>query len=418
MRRCSPRQFSCALAATTFAAFDAVESQSVRDSAGIQIVENRAAGLGASRAWRIDPQPIVTIGGQTADRDTLNELNLVMGITRLSDGRYAVGVQASNAVRFYDARGKYLGFAGRRGEGPGEFQQIMGVRALKGDTLFVTDLGEVELFAPNGRFARQGATRARADRFIYPSVVFSDGSYLGAARDDPAVPAAGQRRQQWPLVKVSPDGSKQTTVATMLSPEQKFDGRYPFGTMLVFSESSQLAGGSERFFISCPIEGEIDEYDLAGQRVRRIRLPNRNERPSDQAIREYREYVMASPGENGRPMPPAMKARFAEMLEKATYAARFPSIGRLLVDKVGNLWIQRYDYHSVFRTPGPVRTQTMTVASRWDVVDANGRWITTVDLPARFTPVEIGADYVAGLARDEDEVEQVRIYRLRKPDTP
>jgi hypothetical protein len=24
-------------------------------------------------------------------------------------------------------------------------------------------------------------------------------------------------------------------------------------------------------------------------------------------------------------------------------------------------------------------------------------------------------DYVAGVARDEDEVEQVRVYRLRKP---
>jgi hypothetical protein len=73
---------------------------------------------------------------------------------------------------------------------------------------------------------------------------------------------------------------------------------------------------------------------------------------------------------------------------------------------------------SVFRTPGPVRTQTMAVATRWDVIDANGRWITTVDLPERFTPVEIGADYVAGPARDEDEVEQVLVYRLRKPDSP
>ena len=102
-----------------------VSSQVVRDSGGIQIVENRSPGLTAARAWRIDPTPILAIGGQQADTDTLNELNLVMGITRLSDGRYAVGVQASHAVRFYDARGKYLGFAGRKGQGPGEFQQIM-----------------------------------------------------------------------------------------------------------------------------------------------------------------------------------------------------------------------------------------------------------------------------------------------------
>jgi hypothetical protein len=57
----------------------------------------------------------------------------------------------------------------------------------------------------------------------------------------------------------------------------------------------------------------------------------------------------------------------------------------------------------------------MTVPSIWDVLDPNGRWLCTVSLPARFTPVEIGSDYVAGLARDEDDVEQVRVYRLIKP---
>jgi len=106
------------------------------------------------------------------------------------------------------------------------------------------------------------------------------------------------------------------------------------------------------------------------------------------------------------------------MLERTVFAERLPSFGSMIVDNAGNLWVQRYDFRSVFFIPGPVRTQTMSVASHWDVIDANGRWITTVDLPARFTPVEIGADYIAGLARDADEVEQVRVYRLRKPDSP
>jgi len=38
-----------------------------------------------------------------------------------------------------------------------------------------------------------------------------------------------------------------------------------------------------------------------------------------------------------------------------------------------------------------------------------------VELPSRFTPSEIGVDYVAGMARDEDDVERVEVYRLRKP---
>jgi hypothetical protein len=149
-----------------------------------------------------------------------------------------------------------------------------------------------------------------------------------------------------------------------------------------------------------------------------IRLPDRGRKPGAEEIRAYRAWALAMPGEDGRPMSPAMKARATQRIEKAVYADRMPSFGDLIVDRAGNLWVERFDYRSVFFTPGPARTQTMTVASKWDVIDQNGRWTTTVDLPARFTPVEIGADYVAGLARDEDEIEQVHVYRLRKPQSP
>jgi hypothetical protein len=399
--------------------FAASSSQAVRDSAGIQIVDNRSPGLSAARAWRIDPTPMLAIGGQHADTDTLNELNLVMGITRLSDGRFAVGVQASHAVRFYDARGKFVGSAGRKGQGPGEFQQIMGVSPIRGDTLAVLDLGEIEFFTGAGKFVAQGASRSRGDRFVYPSSVLSDGSYLGVIYNDYRTPPpAGRSRGTAPVVRVSRDGQRIDTVGTYLSLDEVFDGKQPWGSQVVFTAASVVEGDDTGFFISSPIRSEIGQFTPAGKQTRLIRLPDRSVKTPDEAVQAYRAYVMASPGEDGRPMPPAMKARFAQMLERTVFAERLPSFGAMIVDKTGNLWVQRYDYHSVFRTPGPVRTQTMTVASRWDVIDANGRWITTVDLPARFTPVEIGADYVAGLARDEDEIEQVRVYRLRKPDAP
>jgi hypothetical protein len=419
MRRCFSRALPHAFVVTILVPFAVVSPQAVRDSAGIQIVDNRSPGLSAARAWRIDPAPMLAIGGQQADSDTLNELNLVMGITRLSDGRFAIGVQASHAVRFYDARGKYVGSAGRRGQGPGEFRQIMGVWGTRGDTLAVLDLGEIEFFTGAGKFIAQGASRSRGDRFVYPSSILSDGSYLGVIYNDYRTPPpAGRSRESAPVVHVSRDGQQFDTVGTGLSLDEVFDGKRAWGTQVVFTAASVVEGDDNGFFISSPIKSEIGQFTLAGKQTRLIRLPDRGVRTPDEAIQAYRAYVMSSPGEDGRPMPPAMKARFAQMLERTVFADRLPSFGAMILDKSGSLWIQRYDYHSVFRTPGPVRTPTMTVASRWDVVDQNGRWITTVDLPARFTPVEIGRDYIAGLARDEDEVEQVRVYRLRKPDSP
>jgi hypothetical protein len=419
MGRCTSRALSNALIVAVVAPSAAASSQAVRDSAGIQIVDNRTPGLSAARAWRIEPNPMLAIGGQQADSDTLHELNLVMGITRLSDGRYAVGVQASHAVRFYDARGRFVGSAGRKGQGPGEFQQIMGVWVTRGDTLAVLDLGEIEFFTGAGKFVTQGASRSRGDRFVYPSSILSDGSYLGVIYNDYRTPPpAGRSRGSAPIVHVSRDGQRFDTVGKYLSLDEIFDGKQPWGSQVVFTTASVVEGDDKGFFISSPIKPDIAQFTLAGKQRRLIRLPDRGVKTPDEAIQAYRAWYLAAPGEDGRPMPPAMKARFAQLLERAVFAERLPSFGAMIVDKAGNLWIQRYDYHSVFRTPGPVRTQTMTVPSRWDVIDTQGRWLTTVDLPARFTPVEIGADYVAGLARDEDEIEQVRVYRLRKPDSP
>jgi hypothetical protein len=418
MPRCNERWLRRAFVATLLVPFVA-ESQAVRDSAGIQIVESRGPVLPAARAWRIDPNPTVTIGSNAADADTLNELLLVMGITRLSDGRYAVGVQASGAVRFYDPRGKYLGSAGRRGQGPGEFRQIMGVWSTRGDTLVVLDNGALEIFTGAGKFVAQGASQARGDRFVYPSSVLSDGSYLGVVyRNYRTPPPAGRSRHSAPIVHVSRDGARADTVGTYLSPEEVFDGKEPWGNQVAFTAASVVEGDDKRFFVSSPVKTEISEFTIAGKQVRSIRLPDRTVRTPDEAIKAYREWQQAMPGEDGRPMSPAMKARMAQMLERTVFAERLPPFGSMILDRTGNLWVQRFDYRKVFYTPGPVRTQTMSVPSRWDVIDSAGRWLCTVDLPARFTPVEIGADYVAGLARDEDEIEQVRVYRLRKPDTP
>jgi hypothetical protein len=390
-------------------------AQSTRDSAGIRIVENARprSGLGA---WRIDPRPMLTIGGQSADLDTLQELNLVMGITRLRDGRWAVGVQASNTVRFYDAQGRMTGFVGRRGEGPGEFRQVMGVYAMRGDTLVVTDLGEVELFTADGKFVRQGASRARGDRFVYPEAVLPDGSYLGLHWPAPSrsAPEAGRSRRTLPLVRVSRDGEQIDTVGTFIGSEEIYDGRQPFGNQVVFSGATMIAADDARFFVSSVDRFEIVESTLAGRPVRIIRVTKPAVRVSEEAKRDYREWAMSMTGEDGRPMPPAMQERRRQALERAQWAETFPPFARMIIDRTGNLWVQAFDYHRVFLTPGPVRTQTMTVASQWDVFDRSGALLTSIELPPRFTPVEIGADYVAGLGRDQDDVEQVRVYRLIK----
>lgn len=43
-----------------------------------------------------------------------------------------------------------------------------------------------------------------------------------------------------------------------------------------------------------------------------------------------------------------------------------------------------------------------------------GRLLGTLRLPRNFEVFEIGADYVLGLARDDNDVETVELYRLER----
>lgn len=396
-------------------------AQATRDSAGVRIVENARPALAEARAWRVEPSALLTIGGpgsaEAAAGDSLYEFALVMGAARLRDGRYAVAVQGSHAVRFYDARGRLVGSAGRRGQGPGEFQQILGLGLLAGDTLAVIDLGEVELFAPDGKFARTGASRARGGDFgfIWPQAFFADGSYAGFDLNDRSIPAAGRSVRRQRLMRVMDDGRRTDTLGAVPTLEGVFDGRQPWGSPVVHAPMPLLAAREGAILYAFPQRYEILEYDLAGRVVRSIR---RQWAPAkvDARLREtYLAHVRAMPGEDGRPMNAEMRAFVERRLATTVYADELPALGDLLVDRAGNLWAEHYDPARILYTPGPSRTRVVPGPTRWDVFDRGGRWLTTVQLPARFTPFDVGEDYVLGLAHDDDEVEFLRVHRLRKP---
>jgi hypothetical protein len=52
--------------------------------------------------------------------------------------------------------------------------------------------------------------------------------------------------------------------------------------------------------------------------------------------------------------------------------------------------------------------------ARWIVLDSTGHPAARVRTPPGLYPLEIGFDYVLGMALDELDVETVRLYRLLK----
>lgn len=387
-----------------------------RDSTGIQIVESKAPALAAGRAWRVDPKPLLVLGDPMAptEGDSLYEFSRVMGLSRVSSGLWAIGLPTS--VRFFDAGGKYVRTAGRSGEGPGELRQNMGMRSMRGDTLVLTDLGEVEYFSSDGKAGPQGASRRSvAGIFIYPQGVLGDGSYVGLNWNDRATAYEGRATRRLPLIRVSRDGLKFDTLAIVTAGEIVGTGRPGMERNVTYAANAMIAARDARILFSYPVRAEVTEYSNTWRatRIARLDLKPRQVTSADQD--DYRNWMLNLPGEDGRPVPERLRAQRATGIDLAGFASTFPIHDLMLVDAAGHAWLRRFDVRHTRYKPGPVSTITADTPGTWDILDPSGRWLTTLTTPARFTPLDIGTDYVAGIAHNADDVEMIHVYRLIKP---
>lgn len=146
------------------------QNATVRDSAGIEIVENHSPRHG-TRFWTVNPQPRITIGGPGGDAtpgDSSFLAWIIADMGRLSDGRVAVLSLGEKRLLLFEPSGKLSSWIGRAGEGPGEFRYPRQLQVLAGDKLPLPDgsfivevpqqssqLPPVEvLFRPSRRFMR------------------------------------------------------------------------------------------------------------------------------------------------------------------------------------------------------------------------------------------------------------------------
>ncbi len=89
--------------------------------------------------WLVDSTPVVQIG--TLHGDAAYELDQANSAVRLVDGRILVANSGSEQLRYFDSAGKALGTVGREGQGPGEFDGVLGVYPGTHDSLIVFSSG-------------------------------------------------------------------------------------------------------------------------------------------------------------------------------------------------------------------------------------------------------------------------------------
>jgi hypothetical protein len=105
-------------------------------------------------------------------------------------------------------------------------------------------------------------------------------------------------------------------------------------------------------------------------------------------------------------VPGARKAEIRRYFEEWPKAASKPWISAIVVDSEGLLWAEEYEPY-------------WTSESRtWSVFDQTGRRMARVSLPQGLRVHEIGSDHLIGVAKDEFDVEHVRVYKLIRSRAP
>lgn len=379
---------------------DAVgNTATARDSAGIQIVENRGGQWNDGGGWRLSDQPALQIG--VAEGDSVYQMDRVRTALQLGDGRIVVANGGSQQIRWYDAKGRHVASAGHEGGGPGEFRGLTALRRLPGDSVLAYDMMAFRLswFDPGGRFVR--STPLQPVGQVPPRFVdrFVDGSLLlsSSVRTMGNSTASGTRRDTLLWLRAGADGVPVDSLPVTAGAESSFQFVMDGGQIqsmnimtLPFMRNVHTAASGDRYW-----QGTTDAYEIVLRRA--DGTPERIVRRAMEPVPVRGAYLdslrRVQVAEHG---PEAGKS-----LDLVQVPEHLPAFERLLVDDDGNLWVQRMPW------PG-------AVPPAWDVFSAQGQMLGTVTMPAGFRATQIGADFVLGVWTDDDGVEYVRTYGLTK----
>ena len=354
-----------------------------------------------SAPWRLSQTPTLSIG--TLDGPSPTQLSRVYGALRLADGRMIVGNSESGELRFFDARGAFVRTAGRRGAGPGEFDGSSLVpRLFDTSQLLVEDAGNrrVNVFGVDGRFLRTFRMEPPASEGSANIAAVAGRELVGFTLRNARLQGAPGTRLDATYAYAMFDtlGRPQRALfeaagRARLVHTYQLITHYPF---IPFSTDALVAAAGDRVYLLRNDAPEIEVWSTSGQRVTTFRWTAT--RTDVRLI--WARFKQAELATMTRERDKLLYGHFYDMdLPLPQYV---PVASQLRVAPDGALWVERY------RLPWDERRL-------WDVLSPVGKFLGTVEMPGRFDVYQVGADFVMGRLRDEDGLEQVHVYGLRRP---
>jgi hypothetical protein len=348
------------------------------------------------------------------DGDDPYMFDRVVGVVRFEDGMVVVGNSGDGTLRYFDSTGTHLYSAGGTGEGPAEFTNIFSFGRLGGDGVDAHQYAQL----PSKLFDRQGnllrAIRPPNVGFAAsPLGAFDDGSLLIVTWPQGRTVRGDVYLDSAQYIRTSLDFATADTVA--LLPAVRFVAiqltiarqGYP----QQYGPLARTVMNETHWYFGWPEDYEVRQLDKDGT-LRRIMRRTWEPIPvTSDDVQRYRDEAINRGTGGGGEVPPQILTQQQTILDAMVYPEHHPAFDRIAIDRMGNLWVERND-------PANPRGATYrSVRDRpaiWDVFDPDGVWLGPVELPARFWVWEFGDGYVAGVSKDDVDVERVRVYELVK----
>ena len=381
----------------------AVAAHAAARAANAQPASTLPAGLAR---WTLAAQPVIRIGSES---DTSAQFQRIVGVMRMASGEIVVANAGTSELRVFTPAGRFLRSLSRRGQGPGELENI-GRILRAGDTVLAIELapGAVRMstFTLASGFGSRLAVRAsNAPQGVSPLARLSTGELVvsrGTFR--PVFPVAGALTRDTMTVGLlrvaEPPGAvvwfgdfPNNSWLGYSSPSMR-NGvgftRFPLGPSLV------VAASGDRAWLGDSESGAITILDAAGRRVGQVQVPVRARPFVDAALARAKQAALADAATDDQ------KARWENVYGGSHRPRMAPLFTRFTPAPDGGMAIELFE------------EEDRAVARSTLVLDRNGQAVAGFVVPPNVVVHELGADYLLGVHFDPEGVEQVVQYRLQR----
>lgn len=375
----------------------------VRDSSGVEIVENLHTPDDVPTYAVLNPEPFVQLGVMEGNPD--QEFGRIYTAAYLVPDKILVVDSQARLFSIFSLEGDLIDRFGGQGSGPGEFGLLGRVDVLRPDTILVWDRRNRRISAiptAGGTTEALPLTGEISSR-IRTLDFFSDGTILAQLRSGTSGSLAEGTSlvsDSTGLVRLSRSGEMLSDLGTFFRSEFisqiETQGQLVRNTtvMPLFAHSSSLALSGTSIFYGDNARFRIDSFDPEGRLMRSLRAPGLEAPLSSDMVSETMAIRSEQMGGD-----PGARRDLQALVEAYPLPENVPAFGQFEVDKAGFLWVRAYE-------PDP------DAEALWHVFDGNGFLLGRVTVPAESTIYEIGEDYMLLRPPHEFDLPTVQLHRL------